>query len=70
MGLDIYLVDHELVDPEQTPVRIMLFAMMIAGLLLSTSIPKAFETRGLAFALAFSSACRLVPLGVHRLVDT
>ncbi|MEH2509875.1 low temperature requirement protein LtrA [Nitrobacteraceae bacterium AZCC 1564] len=40
-------------DPEQTPVRIMLFGMMIAGLLLSTSIPKAFETRGLAFALAF-----------------
>src|SRR5215510_5171752 len=33
-------------DPEQTPVRIMLFGMMIAGLLLSTSIPKAFETRG------------------------
>ncbi|MGL5165183.1 MAG: low temperature requirement protein A [Afipia sp.] len=40
-------------DPERTPVRVMLFALMIAGLLLSTSIPKAFETRGLAFALAF-----------------
>jgi low temperature requirement protein LtrA len=40
-------------DPERTPVRVMLFGMMIAGLLLSTSIPKAFETRGLAFALAF-----------------
>jgi low temperature requirement protein LtrA len=40
-------------DPEQTPVRVMLFGLMIAGLLLSTSIPKAFESRGLAFAIAF-----------------
>lgn len=40
-------------DPERTPVRAMLFVLMIAGLLLSTSIPKAFDTRGLAFALAF-----------------
>lgn len=40
-------------DPERTPVRVMLFGLMIAGLLLSTSIPKAFESRGLAFALAF-----------------
>lgn len=40
-------------DPDRTPVRVMLFALMIAGLLLSTSIPKAFDTRGLAFALAF-----------------
>ncbi|MBX9710757.1 MAG: low temperature requirement protein A [Xanthobacteraceae bacterium] len=40
-------------DPERTPVRLMLFGLMIAGLLLSTSIPKAFESRGLAFALAF-----------------
>ena len=28
-------------DPERAPVRVMLFALMIAGLLLSTSIPKA-----------------------------
>jgi low temperature requirement protein LtrA len=47
-------------DPEQTAVRLMLFALMIAGLLLSTSIPQAFEGkgfegRGLAFALAFSA---------------
>jgi low temperature requirement protein LtrA len=40
-------------DPERTPVRVMLFVLMIAGLLLSTSIPKAFESRALAFALAF-----------------
>jgi low temperature requirement protein LtrA len=42
-------------DPEQTAVRLMLFALMAAGLLLSTSIPKAFESRGLAFALAFAA---------------
>jgi low temperature requirement protein LtrA len=40
-------------DPERTPVRVMLFAMMIVGLLLSTSIPKAFDSRGLTFALAY-----------------
>ncbi len=42
-------------DPEQTPVRVMLFGLMILGLLLSTSIPKAFAERGLAFALAFAA---------------
>jgi low temperature requirement protein LtrA len=42
-------------DPEQTMVRLMLFALMVAGLLLSTSIPKAFEGRGIAFALAYSA---------------
>ena len=40
-------------DPELTRVRLMLFALMGAGLLLSTSIPRAFESRGLSFALAF-----------------
>ncbi|MBN8982163.1 MAG: low temperature requirement protein A [Rhizobiales bacterium] len=40
-------------DPDKTPVRVMLFGLMLAGLLLSTSIPKAFESRGLAFALAY-----------------
>jgi low temperature requirement protein LtrA len=42
-------------DPEQTAVRLMLFVLMAAGLLLSTSIPKAFDSRGLAFALAFAA---------------
>jgi low temperature requirement protein LtrA len=42
-------------DPEQSPVRIMLFGLMIGGLLLSTSIPKAFEHRGLIFAAAYSA---------------
>ena len=34
-------------DPEQTPVRLLLFAMMLGGLVLSTSIPTAFDGRGL-----------------------
>jgi len=42
-------------DPEQTTVRLMMFALMVAGLLLSTSIPKAFDGRGLAFALAYAA---------------
>ena len=40
-------------DPEHTPVRLMLFALMLAGLVLSTSIPEAFEHKGLAFAGAY-----------------
>src|SRR3954453_4641928 len=42
-------------DPEQTPVRIMLFALMMGGLVLSTSIPQAFESRGLWFAAAYAA---------------
>jgi low temperature requirement protein LtrA len=42
-------------DPEQTPVRLGLFVLMLAGLVLSTSIPKAFEERGLAFGIAFAA---------------
>jgi low temperature requirement protein LtrA len=41
-------------DPAKTPVRLMLFVLMVAGLVLSTSIPEAFESRGLAFALAYT----------------
>jgi low temperature requirement protein LtrA len=41
-------------NPELTPVRIMLFLLMLGGLVLSTSIPKAFESRGLWFALAYA----------------
>src|SRR6201991_4660969 len=37
-------------DPERTPVRILLFLLMLGGLVLSSSIPEAFETRGLYFA--------------------
>ena len=42
-------------DPERTPVRLGLFVLMLAGLVLSTSIPTAFEARGLAFGVAFAA---------------
>jgi low temperature requirement protein LtrA len=41
-------------DPERTPVRLMLFALMFAGLLLSASIPGAFESQALLFAVAYA----------------
>jgi low temperature requirement protein LtrA len=40
-------------DPERRPVRIMLFVVMVVGMVLTMSIPKAFGERGLIFALAF-----------------
>jgi len=40
-------------DPDTTPVRLMLFALMFAGLILSTSLPQAFGARGWAFAGAY-----------------
>jgi low temperature requirement protein LtrA len=42
-------------NPELTPVRILLFLLMLGGLVLSTSIPKAFEERGLWFAAAYAA---------------
>jgi low temperature requirement protein LtrA len=42
-------------NPELTPVRVLLFQLMLGGLVLSTSIPKAFESRGLWFALAYAA---------------
>jgi low temperature requirement protein LtrA len=42
-------------NPELTPVRILLFLLMLAGLVLSTSIPHAFESRGLWFASAYAA---------------
>jgi low temperature requirement protein LtrA len=42
-------------NPELTPVRILLFALMLGGLVLSTSIPQAFESRGLWFAIAYAA---------------
>lgn len=40
-------------DPERMPVRLMLFALMLAGLVLSASIPEAFAEKGLLFACAY-----------------
>ncbi len=42
-------------DPDQTPVRILLFLLMLGGLVLSTSIPTAFEGRGLWFTGAYAA---------------
>ncbi|HZD25286.1 MAG TPA: low temperature requirement protein A, partial [Alphaproteobacteria bacterium] len=41
-------------DPERAPVRLCLFVLMLAGLLLSVSIPEAFGERGLLFAGAYA----------------
>src|SRR6478609_674774 len=41
-------------DPEQPPVRLLLLVLMLAGLVLSTSLPEAFGDKGLAFAAAFT----------------
>jgi low temperature requirement protein LtrA len=41
-------------NPEHTPVRLMLFALMLAGLVLSASIPRAFGDRALPFAISFA----------------
>jgi len=40
-------------DPERLPVRLCLFVLMLAGLLFSVSVPKAFAERGLMFAGAY-----------------
>jgi low temperature requirement protein LtrA len=40
-------------NPERLPVRICLFVLMLAGLVVSSSIPEAFKERGLLFASAF-----------------
>jgi low temperature requirement protein LtrA len=42
-------------NPEKTPVRLLLFAMTLGGLVLSTSIPAAFDGRGLWFAMAYAA---------------
>jgi low temperature requirement protein LtrA len=42
-------------NPELTPVRILLFLLMLGGLVLSTSIPHAFDSRGLWFASAYAA---------------
>lgn len=40
-------------DPDAFRVRMLLFALMVLGLFVSMAIPKAFEDRGLVFALCF-----------------
>jgi low temperature requirement protein LtrA len=40
-------------DPKRPAVRMLLFALMLAGLVMSSSIPRAFEDRALPLALAY-----------------
>jgi low temperature requirement protein LtrA len=40
-------------DPEKLPVRFLLLAIMLVGLVMSSSLPMAFESRGIAFATAY-----------------
>ncbi|KRQ13504.1 low temperature requirement protein A [Bradyrhizobium manausense] len=42
-------------NPDLTPVRIVIFLMMLGGLVLSTTIPTAFDGRGLWFAIAYAA---------------
>lgn len=41
-------------DPERVPVRLMMFLLMAAGLVLSAAIPNAFGKGGLTFACAYA----------------
>lgn len=40
-------------DPERVPVRFLLFVLMMGGLILSSSITRAFESGGVVFASAY-----------------
>ncbi len=42
------------IDPDKPAVRTLLFALMLAGLLMSAAIPNAFGHEGLLFALAYT----------------
>jgi low temperature requirement protein LtrA len=42
-------------DPERGPVRLMLFALMLLGLIVAASIPRAFEERAMAFGIAYAT---------------
>jgi low temperature requirement protein LtrA len=47
-------------DPDRAPVRLLLFTLMLLGLIVSASIPKAFEQGALAFGLAYA-AMEMIP---------
>ncbi|TRL36887.1 low temperature requirement protein A [Rhizobium straminoryzae] len=42
-------------DPQRTPVRVLLFALMFFGLLMASAIPEAFAEKGLMFAGAYAA---------------
>ena len=41
------------VDPDRGPTRLVLFAIMIGGMLVAISVPHAYDSAGLGFALAY-----------------
>lgn len=43
-----------LLDPDKVQVRLLLFAMMLGGLMLSSTIPQAFDGRGWVFGVVFA----------------
>ena len=43
-------------DPERSPVRVLLFVLMFLGLVMSCALPEAFGANGLAFAGAYVTA--------------
>ncbi len=43
------------IDCDRGPSRLMLFGLMAGGLIVSASIPEAFEQRGLTFAIAYAA---------------
>jgi low temperature requirement protein LtrA len=42
------------IDPDRPTVRMLMFALMLAGLLMSAAIPQAFGHQGLLFAIGYS----------------
>lgn len=40
-------------DPERMPIRLLLFSIMLAGLVMAAVVPEAFGERGLTFAITF-----------------
>lgn len=42
-------------DPERVPVRFLLLSIMLAGVVMSSALPMAFESRAVAFAFAYTT---------------
>ena len=42
-------------DPDAMPIRFLLFAIMLVGLVMAAAIPQAFEERGLVFAGCYAA---------------
>lgn len=55
-------------DPDKRPIRLMLFALMVVGLLMASALPEAFGERGLIFALCYTAMQMGRPLFVLALL--